>query len=93
MKITPRNILRHELIGLPVTVVESSNKYQVGIRGVVADETMKTIVIRTDKGLKMVPKEGSYFLFRLPRGIMVKVEGRQLLGRPEDRLKKKVYYW
>ncbi len=43
MKITPRNLLKHELIGLLVEVIDSSHKGFVGISGIVVDETMKTI--------------------------------------------------
>ena len=35
--ITPRNILRHELIGLEVEVVDDSNPYNIGISGRVVD--------------------------------------------------------
>ncbi|MGL4669145.1 MAG: ribonuclease P protein component 1 [Methanobacteriaceae archaeon] len=39
------NIFRHELIGLYVKVIESSNKSLIGIKGKVIDETKKTIKI------------------------------------------------
>ena len=93
MKITPKNILRHELIGLTVEVHRSRNKYLEGIKGVVVDETMKMLVIETERGRKMVQKSVCDFIFTLPDGTKVLVEGKYLVGRPEDRLKKKIRTW
>lgn len=93
MKITPRNILRHELIGLPVEVVEASNKSLLGIKGLVLDETKNTLIIGVPGGeKKTLLKFQAVFLFELPDGIRVRVDGRYLVGRPEERLKAKLYY-
>jgi len=93
MKITPKNILQHELIGLEVEVKKSTNIYQVGIKGIVINETMKMLIIKTSKGRKRIPKEGRTFLFILPSGEKVLVDGNALLGRPEDRLKRTTRKW
>ncbi len=94
MKITPRNILSHELIGLEVEVLDSRNKSQVGIKGIVLDETMYTLVIGIPgKFRKVILKKIAVFKFRLPDGTLVKVEGKYLVGRPEDRLKKRLRLW
>ena len=93
MPITPRNILRHELIGLPVKIVKSSNKNQVGIKGRVVDETYHTLVIETPKGEKRVEKKSCVFVFTLPDNTKVEVEGKLIVGRPEDRIKKKFPKW
>ena len=50
------------------------------------DETMKTLVIQ-NAGLKQVAKKDAIFKFSLD-GVAVKVEGKNLIGRPEDRVKK-----
>jgi len=91
--ITTRNLIRHELIGLSVKVVESTNKFQVGIKGTVVDETKNTITIETDKGLKKVQKKGSKFIFEIPDGKKVKVNGDKIAVRPEERVKLKVKKW
>ncbi|RLE57711.1 MAG: ribonuclease P protein subunit [Thermoprotei archaeon] len=94
MEITPRNILRHELIGLKVRVLESRVRSQVGIEGRVIDETMNTFTIELNDGRRVkVLKKDCTFLFTLPSGLLVKVEGKVLIGRPEDRLKRRVRYW
>ena len=82
------NILQHELIGLETEVLSDSNPVNVGIRGKVIDETMKTLVIR-GKGTHKIAKQDAVFKFLLD-GVAVKVEGKTLIGRPEDRVKKKI---
>ncbi|MEM4575844.1 MAG: ribonuclease P protein subunit [Candidatus Nezhaarchaeales archaeon] len=89
MPITPYNILNHELIGLRVKIVKSTNKSYEGVEGLVVDETMKTIKIMDDKGsIKTIPKKCCIFRFKLPDNVIVEVEGPYLLGRPEDRIKR-----
>lgn len=94
MRITPKNILRHELIGLYVRVLRSKNRSLEGIEGCVIDETMKTLIIETETGRRvMVPKNICEFVFRLPDGTEVLVVGSYIVGRPEDRLKRKIRSW
>ncbi len=93
MPITPRNLVRHELIGLEARVVKSSHKGYVGIKGRVVDETRNMLVILSEKGFKKIPKEVSTFRFKLPDGCLVEVEGWRLVGRPEDRVKKVGRRW
>ena len=87
MKITPRNILRHELIGLEAEVVDSTNPFQIGIRGIILDETYKTLVIGyPGRRKRRVFKSQVKLRVWLPDGQVVKIDGRYLLGRPEERL-------
>jgi ribonuclease P protein subunit POP4 len=88
--ITEKNLVRHELIGLEVEVKKSTNKSQIGIKGRVVDETYNMLVIETRKGEKKVEKKSCVFVFKLPNGKKVEVEGWVLVGRPEDRIKKKL---
>ncbi|WP_421078426.1 ribonuclease P protein component 1 [Methanothermococcus sp. Ax23] len=89
--ITPQNILRHELIGLNVEIVKSSNLSLVGIKGKVVDESRNTFVIeRFDNGKEIrIPKDVAVFRFEL-NDKSVDVIGSLLIGRPEDRLKRKI---
>ena len=66
MALTPRTIVRHELVGLPVRVADASNADLIGIEGRVVDETMRTLVIDEGGAEKTVQKRGSTFEFRLP---------------------------
>ncbi|OWT33684.1 ribonuclease P protein component 1 [Methanobrevibacter sp. 87.7] len=88
--ITSENIIFHELIGLEVEVINSSNESLVGINGKVVDETKKTLLIETfNNSEKLLPKDVSIFKFTLPNGSHVEVNGKILLSRPEDRIKKR----
>jgi len=93
MPITPQNLVRHELVGLGVEIKNSKNKSQVGLKGKVAGETYSTLRIETKKGEKVIPKEITTFIFTLPNGTRVQVDGKVLVGRPEDRVKKKLPRW
>ncbi len=86
--VTAENLTRHELIGLEARISGASNKYQRYIRGRVVDETRNTLKI-SHRGIdKTVAKGGASFVFNLA-GTLVEVEGGTLIGRPEDRVKKK----
>jgi len=88
--ITPENLVRHELIGLQVDVVDSTNPYLEGLSGRVVDETRNTLLIETWRGEKRVPKSHTSFVFALPQNQKVKVEGSVLFSQPENRIHKKI---
>ncbi|MEM5820480.1 MAG: ribonuclease P protein subunit [Candidatus Aenigmatarchaeota archaeon] len=88
------NLVRHELIGLKVKILDSKNKSLKKIKGIVVDETYNTIIIeKKNKKRKVVPKKSTIFLFELDNNKKVKVLGDILIGRPEDRIKKKFPKW
>jgi ribonuclease P protein subunit POP4 len=86
--VTATNILRHETIGLEVMVSGDSNKYCNNINGEVFNETRNTFIICQRGKSKIVAKKNASFVFNLG-GTLVEVEGNALIGRPEDRIKKK----
>ena len=77
-------LLRGELIGLDVEVVDAMNKSNVGLKGIVVDERRE--MVQLDNGKKLL-KGQCVFRFRFGGRYFV-VDGRRLVGRPEDRLKK-----
>lgn len=130
--ISSKNIFYHELIGLELKVVDSSNPSLIGLMGTVIDETKKTLLIEVpiktsdevskkafdkgsdDMGLdelsagqdedfssnqqnhfnlvykeKLIQKDVSIFQFKVPDGTIVEIDGKILLNRPEDRIKKR----
>ncbi len=91
--ITPRNILRHEIIGLRCTVMESSNKKQEGIGGIVVNETKNMITIEKEGKALKITKPDAEFIFTLPDGKKVKIRGTMLVARPENRIKMKLRKW
>ena len=101
--ISSKNIFYHELIGLELKVVDSSNPSLIGLCGTVIDETKKTLLIEVlEKDLssnqndfdfiykeKLIQKDVSLFQFKVPDGTIVEIDGKILLNRPEDRIKKR----
>ncbi len=94
MPITVDNIMRHELIGLEVDIVDSTDKTLEDVSGKVVDESYNMLKIETDDMRELsLPKKNSIFIFSLPNGDKVKVNGDVLVSRPEDRIKKKFKKW
>jgi len=89
MTVSP-SIVQHEFIGLEAKVVKSSNPDVVGITGKVVDETRNTFTISLNDGeKKVVIKDTAVFEFVMPDGTVVEMDGKVMMGRPEDRLKKR----
>jgi ribonuclease P protein subunit POP4 len=89
MKVAP-TILQQELIGLKARVVESSHPEHVSITGKVVDETRNTLSILHKDKKKIIIKNTAVFHFTLLDGTIVEIDGKVILGRPEDRIKKRV---
>lgn len=93
MPIDEKNLVMHELIGLPCRVKDSSNKALIGLEGRVVDETRQTLTLEVKDKEKSLIKDQCIFSFRIPSGKWVRVEGKILVARPEDRIKKKFKKW
>ena len=93
--ISSKNIFYHELIGLEIKIVDSADSYLIGLTGTIVDETKKTFLIQTNSSLKgksaekLIQKDISVFQFKVPDGTIVEIDGKILLNRPEDRIKKR----
>jgi ribonuclease P protein subunit POP4 len=96
--LTAETLPRHELIGLRVRVVESSDPTLVGVEGEVVMETTNTLSVaregETGSRLVQVPKPVATFEFELPGGAdpsatddaqFVVVDGERLVARPARR--------
>lgn len=90
---TPRNLVQHELVGLECEVADSANKSQIGIKGRVASETKNLLIILHEDENKKIQKRGAKFIFKLPDGRKIKVDGSLLCRNPEDRIKIKLKRW
>ena len=84
-------IVMDELIGMDVEISRSSRRELIGLKGRVIDETLKILRIEIkDTGREIaVPKKFCVFRFKAGNRV-VDVDGRDILFRPEDRIKK---YW
>ncbi|NOY11904.1 MAG: ribonuclease P protein subunit [Archaeoglobi archaeon] len=80
-------MLARDWIGLRVEVMESPNPCEVGLKGVVVDETMNTLRIETERGVKVVAKMHRVFAVEID-GRRYRVDGRLIAFRPEERIMK-----
>lgn len=89
MKVTP-DVIRYEFIGTEAEVSKSTHHGYVGISGKIIDETRNTLTILHEGKRKIVVKDYAVFHFKFSDGTIVEIDGKILVGRPEDRLKKHV---
>ena len=89
MKVTP-DIIRDELIGTEAKVAKSRHSGYIGISGRIIDETRNTLMIMHEGKRKAVVKESAVFHFRFFDGTVVEIDGKLLVGRTQDRLKKRI---
>ena len=87
--ITSKNLVHHEFIGLKVHATNKKNN-SLNLNGTIIDETKNTIKIEDANNCeKIIPKEGSTFVFEIPNGEKIEIDGNILSIRPEDRIKKR----
>jgi ribonuclease P protein subunit POP4 len=84
---TKKNLARHELIGLNVWVIESTDPTLKSLNGMIIDETKNTFKIEVNGKIKKISKSICKFRFKLDDGF-VDVAGKSIVGRPQDRIKK-----
>ena len=93
MRITRRNILYHELVGLEVKILRHPDPSIEGLEGTVYWETERALYVRIPGDLrpKLILKKGALIAFKLPHGGYALVEGEQLIGDPVERAKRARY--
>ena len=89
MKITP-DIIRYEFIGTQARIAQSAHLGYIGLAGPVIAETRNTLTLVHQGQPKSVIKGLATFDFSFDDGTTVEVDGKLLVGRSEDRLKKGV---
>lgn len=89
MKVTP-DIIRYEFIGAKGVVAQSPNMNLMGVGGLVVGETRNTFIFQREGRTRSVIKETATFDFTFSDGTVVEIDGKLLVGRSEDRLKKSV---
>jgi ribonuclease P protein subunit POP4 len=89
MNATPE-LIRYEFIGTEAKVSKSKHSGYVGFSGKIIDETRNSFTILHEGNKKTVLKEAAVFHFKFPDGTIVEIDGKILVGRPEDRLKKHI---
>jgi ribonuclease P protein subunit POP4 len=89
MKITP-DIIRYEFIGTQARIAQSTHLGYLGLTGPVVAETKNTLTLLHQGQPKSVIKDLATFDFTFADGTTVDIDGKLLVGRSEDRLKKSV---
>jgi len=89
MKVSPQ-VIRGEFIGTRGKVAKSRHSSCVGLSGEVINETRNTFTFLHEGKAKNVIKDSAVFDFEFSDGTIVEIDGKLLVGRPEDRLKKTV---
>ena len=82
-----KKIIWSELIGLKAKIIRASHPELVGIEGYVLDETRNTLTIGGEK-VRVIPKDVVELEFETDNK-SIRVDGKDLIGRPEMRLKKR----
>ncbi|WP_088855828.1 ribonuclease P protein component 1 [Thermococcus siculi] len=86
-RVTAKNIVWHELIGLKAKIIRASHPELVGIEGYVLDETRNTLTIGGER-VWVIPKDVAELEFEVGDK-RIRINGKELIGRPEMRLKKR----
>jgi ribonuclease P protein subunit POP4 len=89
MKVTP-DIVRSEFVGTEAKVAKSRHPNYVGISGKIIRETRNTLTILQEGKRRIVVKDSAIFHFKFSDGTVIEINGRLLVGRTEDRLKKHI---
>ena len=80
-----KRFVKAELIGLTIEITNSKNKSLIGLKGKIIDETKNMLTIEKNNIIKRIIKNQSTLYFPKQK---IKINGKFLIGRPEDRLKK-----
>lgn len=85
----PKEIVKGEFIGLTIEVTDAKNPSLKGIKGKVIDETKYTFTITDGQKTKKILKEQITITTKI-NNKTITIEGKSLVARPEERIKKKV---
>ena len=85
--INEKNLPRHEVIGLNVCVVQSSNQTHIGVKGKIIAEMKNIFVISDDSKERWIPKDTAIFCFCLPNKTHVVLNGKLFIGKHSERIK------
>ena len=79
-----KSILQMPLISKNIEIIDSSDPSLIGIKGIILDETSRTLAIKSQNRRLIVPKDV----------VKMKIEGHDITGRkvtqkPEDRINRR----
>ena len=85
-EINEKNLMAHEMNGLMVEVINSSDKNKIGIKGTVIKETKNTFIIESKAKEKIIPKKETEIMFFVGKK-KIKIKGEKIMEKPENRIK------
>ena len=85
-EINEKNLIAHELNGLKIEVINSSDKNKIGLKGIIVKETKNTLIIESNGKEKIIPKKETELLFYLGKK-KAKLKGEKISEKPENRIK------
>lgn len=80
-----KHLLKREMIGRSIEVVDSANKSLLGTKGRIIDETKNTFVVLDSTRRKVLLKKQIQFAVEID-GRRIKIDGSRLIKRPEKRI-------
>lgn len=83
--INAKDILRTEMIGKDIEIIDSKNKSLLGLKGRIIDETKNSFIIMHNGKRKMILKSHVKMII-IWKDKKVLVDGKMLARRPEDRI-------
>ncbi|MDO8538175.1 MAG: ribonuclease P protein subunit [archaeon] len=85
-EINEKNLMAHEMNGLKVEVINSSDKNKIGIKGIIVSETKNTFIVESKGKEKIIPKKETEIMFFVEKK-KIKIKGEKILEKPENRIK------
>lgn len=82
------NLLYHELIGLKIKICQCPQADFINVIGQIVFETKNMLIIKTSNGIKKIAKNIINQCIIYLRTYACFLNGKQLIGRPEDRILK-----
>ena len=83
----PKELVRHELIGLSIKILDAANQRLVGLQGKVIDETKNMIIIKSNEYQKKIIKGQVKMEIKIGNE-KVMIDGKYLVGKPHERIRK-----
>lgn len=90
-KMQQKNILKYELVGLDIEVIRAKNAALVGLKGRIVEETKNMLTLACKNDEKKLIKNQIVFTTTVDN-TTVEMNGSLLVGRPEERMKKRVIW-
>ena len=84
-----KDLIRHELIGLNVQILQDSNPNNDLKSGKIIDESKNLFFILQGSKVRKITKKNAVFKFSLSDCDAV-IDGKLFVGRPDERIKKKI---